>query len=93
MTAFTPAPWVNDTFIVKSLYKGKIGTYGGIVLCQTGLWDVRAPEEAEANARLIAAAPDLLTAVQAVIEDSESRVLSLDAIELCLSAFDKAMGQ
>lgn len=65
----TPGPWIANCFMVVAP-NGKSKNsmsymYGGQEVCHTG-GGKASNEEAEANARLIAAAPDLLAACKAV---------------------------
>ena len=56
----TPGPWKADCFLVTA-FKNHIGHTGGFL-------PISRAEEAEANARLIAAAPDLLEVANAASE-------------------------
>jgi hypothetical protein len=63
-TQHTPGPWkVREEYIHQI-----IGTdgWGAVADCAIG---VRTPEEKDANARLIAAAPDLLAIAEAFVVD------------------------
>ena len=74
----TPGPWTihNDTFpmevrdVKNSDVVAKIGG--------TGL-SVESPEECEANARLIAAAPELLEALNGISDDAQEFINDLAA--------------
>lgn len=62
----TPGPWVKDRHGQLRSPQGK----------QVGVWDagiawVQRDEESEANARLIAAAPDLLEALKQAVDREE----------------------
>ena len=60
--AHTPGPWVKDRYQQLIAANGKqVGVWG------CGISWVSRDGEAEANARLIAAAPDLLEALQSVV--------------------------
>ena len=59
MSAHTPGPWQCDGVEVQTLQGG------AVVDCTSG-YDLMAYNEACANARLIAAAPDLLAALKAL---------------------------
>lgn len=50
------------------------------------------PDTAKANARLIAAAPDLLEACRRVAEDARRHCIFGGAIEMCTEAYLKATG-
>lgn len=62
MPDFTPGPWEASGWRVCHSLGGKIG-----VVCDTANNAKSRTEENKANARLIAAAPDLLAACQAVL--------------------------
>ena len=68
----TPGPWIQNGVRVIS------GREGGLVeiadMMRTGLWDFRTPDRgtAMANARLCAAAPDLLAALQNLLQHANS---------------------
>lgn len=78
------------------------GSGGGFLLAEVyGIELTKYTEEAKANARLIAAAPDLLEACKLVVEyypafghlgDCEARELSAIAIKTCRAAIAKATG-
>ncbi len=57
----TPGPWYASVFLVSD----KPGYYdhGRWSIVQTGCHDIREPDECIANARLIAASPELLEAL------------------------------
>ena len=62
-TKHTPGPWMESSFEVWSPLNGK--RFGKVV---ANLRRAEAPDdEARANARLIAAAPDLLAALEAIV--------------------------
>lgn len=90
----TPGPWV----------KGKFGQLYGASGRQVGVWDagiarVSRDAEAEANARLIAAAPELLAACEEMIgtlwfkSPHGSDVINADAYKQMTDAIAKAKGQ
>jgi hypothetical protein len=56
--------------------------------------DCPSPEEAKANAHLISAAPDLLSALQAIMADAPSKwVMDAEMYEAARVAIAKALGQ
>lgn len=76
----TPGPWeVFDEINVRAV--NGINRY--ICTCSGN---------ARANAHLIAAAPDLLAALEAVVEDFGSHNLSVRTINTMIAAIDKAKG-
>ena len=63
-TSFTPGPWTLGKGKVTIREASKPGREGFVARCHMpGEYRVRSEEEAEANARLIAASPDLLLAL------------------------------
>jgi hypothetical protein len=75
-TKHTPGPWRVDPDHFRDVQT----TDGAIEICLAeggepygkNLFSVPPIEEAHANARLIAAAPDLLEALKAILEDMDS---------------------
>jgi len=49
--------------------------------------------EAEANARLIAAAPELLEACKRIVSEDQNGEITIGAIKDCMSAIKKAEGE
>jgi len=65
MTKHTPAPWkFKDTGASAKIISADGGTIATIIVTSKGT-----PEEKKANARLIAAAPELLEAAQKALDD------------------------
>ncbi len=61
---YTPGPWKNDCFLVTAA-NGREVAHTGLLGRRRGSYaDQGGEEEDEANARLIAAAPDLLDALE-----------------------------
>jgi hypothetical protein len=83
---FTPGPWDARLRYVESKYNGQIAS------CEAGT--VRPYEIAEANARLIAAAPELLECVQQVLIASDDGG-NMDDInwKALQTAVNKALGR
>lgn len=70
MAEHTPGPWSIDQYGTVSGPDGRIITINGVAsVCSPGPWQ----NVAKANARLIAAAPDLLAALVAVLDTSGAR--------------------
>ena len=66
MSKHTPGPWEikNQNLVAEG---------GNCVLANLHMWQGDAPDEGKANARLIAAAPELLAALQAMFRAAEMR--------------------
>ena len=71
----TPGPWIvhSYTVTVGSFNKGKdVGPIGRAVCTVIGAFEQSSiGDEAQANATLIAAAPDLLAALEAMLDDGD----------------------
>lgn len=87
----TPGPWA----VHPGCAQVDAFTPTPVAVCRL-LWptDVRGEEETEANARLIAAAPDLLAALDGLLHEvgdylTQDRQAYIDAV----AAIDKAKGQ
>ncbi|CAK7037523.1 hypothetical protein [Providencia sp.] len=94
----TPAPWLTDR---NNCHSGRIATVHG---CENNdwveIWSTDWPESEsvqEANAHLIAAAPELLEALIELTESAKEAIDGLgdlsDAIDTAKSAIAKALGQ
>ena len=90
----TPGPWVADAPCPASIWAGdfqvatcKTANGDGVGMDATP-WDV-----ATANARLIAAAPDLLEALEAVIANGADSAPGLGAYLNARAAIAKAKGE
>jgi hypothetical protein len=68
MGKYTEGPWFLDD---DKFYKLKILSKDFIEVTEVDSWDISDLEETKANARLIAAAPELLEDVQNLINDIE----------------------
>lgn len=83
MSEHTPGPWTFESgFIVSSA--GRIADVGGV----DASFD---PETAEADGRLIAAAPDLLAALKAI--DATVEGIPADVAAQMIAAIVKAEGR
>lgn len=96
---YSPAPWsVKGYFQVVSApieKEGHITVRHGICDTETGSYVSMSWEEREANAKLIAASPELLEALQELISDLEEETLSTsinDSISRAKQAINKALG-
>lgn len=66
---YTPAPW---SVVDKGTYIQITDEKGAATIATTGCWHEEHHEEMRANGRLIAAAPDLLTAAKQFIRSEEA---------------------
>lgn len=92
----TPAPWLMAR---NNVHSGRIATVHG---CENNrwveIWSTDWPEsetEQESNANLIAAAPELLAALQLIISyhDDGNRDLHREDLEMARQAIKKALGE
>lgn len=94
MSAHTPGPW-RITRSGKSPCAIEADTTRGYALAKVYLANPetrkRAPEY-EANAALIAAAPDLLAALEIALDDPDSEILGTDWERIARAAIAKATG-
>ncbi|MBH9442481.1 hypothetical protein ACTMQP_12600 [Pseudomonas aeruginosa] len=94
MSKHTPGPWGQDKW-------GSLQTEGGQDVLLRGITTISAGSderiaEAEANTRLIAAAPELLEALRACVSRITDEVADaefLDEVEQARAAIAKATGQ
>ena len=90
--SFTPGPWVvvgNLTKYVEARLVG--GLIQEVAACGPTMADEGYGQQQEANARLIAAAPDLLEALKRCKFDSLN--MTLEDREFCRAAIAKATGE
>ena len=88
MNKHTPGPWFYETGNTEALIVERDGTT--VAELQT-TYQTTAHRSLEANARLIAAAPDLLAALQSLINDQ--RDASLPILSQARAAITKATGE
>jgi hypothetical protein len=93
---YTPGPWrvFTTTDGSKLIGIGELNG-GGITDCGFGVWR-GGDAEAIANARLIAAAPDLIEALQDILEYSGGAASALDdeyVMDRARAALSKALGE
>ena len=86
MTKHTPGPWIADLYEDGCFVVRPHGKEGPLI-AERGVWF---DDESHANARLIAAAPDLLEACLATL-DAEAG--DLTAYEMVKAAIAKAEGK
>jgi len=95
MTEFkgTPGPWLVDGSVIRG-DADHIGRTVAVASTLNVAWPYgrRAIKEQPYNARLIAAAPDLLKALQAITQQTNSTELS-EALDLSRAAIAKALGE
>jgi len=84
----TPGPWIATwKFEIGPVSKEDDQSFGMVIPIADALGDNR-----EANARLIAAAPQLLLACEGLLAIAETGVTSLGAIRVARAAIAKATG-
>lgn len=89
----TPGPW---SFIAREWQLGRkhsdwvVYDDGHNWICLGPSWDAEFARESEANARLIAAAPDLLNALTVLADAAEARGIPCDAAR---AAITRATGE
>lgn len=94
ITSHTPGPWTSPGWIPTWAYVPVRSPSGLICSVYPAGRNVDYLERAEANARLIAAAPDLLEALMAIIDGPGlSSVPDNDVQALITSAITKATGE
>lgn len=86
MKTYTPMPWIVES-------DGTSIAMGDQVVIVSPAPDTASREEMKANARLIAAAPDLLTALQTMVIGQEMGHFSADAYAVARAAIAKARGE
>ncbi|HSG19548.1 MAG TPA: hypothetical protein VLA31_02160 [Burkholderiaceae bacterium] len=92
MSKHTPGPWrPRNGIVLADSHKGThcsdedIAFYGGPLVCESIRTD--------ANARLIAAAPDLLEALKAMLEYYGSHTACVECQDMARAAIAKAEGK
>jgi hypothetical protein len=83
----TLGPWQLDA--TERIYTGKIIRHNGVQICRMIDQVTTDTPEVEANARLIAAAPDLLDACKKVVQNISPEFYQ-EEIEALEAAIDKA---
>lgn len=85
----TPAPWIN--------VGGWVDAEGNGIICSLSAVSMKPEDVDEANANLIAAAPELLEALIELTESAKEAIDGLgdlsDAIDTAKAAIAKALGQ
>jgi hypothetical protein len=90
MSKHTPGPWSVDD--PHQIWAESAGEYVAITRVED--WDTIPREQAEANARLIAAAPELLEALKAMLTNwEEAPAYGSDAAAKARAAIAKATGE
>ena len=90
MSAFTPGPWRVK---IDNVFAGPIGDAIHIADCEPMGGPFDGTPAGRANARLIAAAPDLLAALEFVASDPRFRLLGLVTHDEVADAIEKATGK
>ena len=69
MSKHTPGPWTNDDGLVNGIESrtGRVEQTPSLDIFDAGDWPSALQDEAQANAKLIAAAPDMLAALKLFI--------------------------
>ena len=92
MSDFTPGPWVVVGRLTKYVEARLVGgLIQEVAACGPTMADEGYGQQQEANARLIAAAPDLLDALKRCKFDSLN--MTLEDREFCRAAIAKATGE
>ena len=90
--SFTPGPWVVVGRLTKYVEARLVGgLIQEVAACGPTMADEGYGQQQEANARLIAAAPDLLDALKRCKFDSLN--MTLEDREFCRAAISKATGE
>lgn len=84
----TQGPWVVKHGAASEIYIDS--SKGAVVLCE-GLFGMQ--DEISANARLIAAAPELLHAAQWALDHYNGKHMGANTVTLLENAIKKAMGE
>jgi hypothetical protein len=105
VSTFTPGPWVAEDHSVTDLEDGlaviavfpehprDTPTRGMVAWLGDHGANFQAPETRAANARLIAAAPDLLAALKALLDKADLNDWNQEAYEAAEAAIAKADGR
>jgi hypothetical protein len=98
MSKFTNGPWLREGTTVYALmhagWKKGVEQFKNRFYCSVQHDKDCSEEEAEANARLIAAAPDLLEALEALFNAADSCTdLTPDVMRKAQAAIKKARGE
>ncbi len=91
MNKHTPGPWGCTTR--KGSWDWVVYRDSNIEICQLFHDGTDMNETGEANARLIAAAPDMLLALKALLEDSKHLPTHMDVMKAARDAIGKAEGR
>jgi hypothetical protein len=93
----TPGPWIADRYDVRQ--SGSTGSRMVAAICYTGPLHTPASEypkscrlQDEANARLIASAPEMLAALEMALDQSWNGPIPDSVREKCAAVISKAKG-
>ncbi len=97
-TPYTPGPWIVDEDMRQNMeWNRHIYGSDGMCVCFMSHSDGKNPSRDAANANLIAAAPDLLAALEFLVErewqDDEGEPKLTEAREKAKAAIKKARGE
>jgi hypothetical protein len=88
----TPGPWIADGYNVR-VRNGRYIAYTGPSHTPPSEYPKQCAEEDKANARLIAAAPELLEALENLMETCEYGDHNADEYNAAVAAIAKAKGE
>ena len=88
-TKHTEGTWIVNGLIITAKLSSNPNEYH-LKVCEVANNSSAHPHEAEANAKLIAAAPDLLEALQAIMNSGQLMAVSRSIKQQCQQAIDKA---
>lgn len=84
---------IKDKWGVCSANKTEVNSYNGTAIAECGMSQMASMEEREANAKLIAAAPELLEAVKLTLNWIKTgQEFELSVKNSCENAIKKALG-
>lgn len=85
MTGFTKGPWVN--------VGGWVDAESGGIICSLSAVDMKSESVSDANAHLIAAAPELYEALDELVSYMELNGVFISSLDSAVSALAKARGE
>lgn len=95
MQTHTPGPWKANLAAHQLRVPDSVNTVHGLHVCDVASYGA-SPEQRHANARLIAAAPELLSALESILSETDGRNASHigqdRAFSIARAAIAKAKG-